>query len=138
MRFTTSPILTAAADNSCTRALVLSASRTARAAISDEDDTCRLISATEPASSSAALATDCTLPLAEPADRAALQALANEEHGEQEHEKDAGAGDERHALDAVPEHRVVNLDRHAGAKSADHFAFRTDDRLVGRIKLVAE
>ncbi len=67
-----------------------------------------------------------------------LQALANEDHAEEEHEKNADAGDERHALDAVPEHGIVNLDRHADIENADRLALRIEDRLVGGVELAAE
>src|SRR5258708_37516132 len=59
--FTTSPIFSAPVDNTCTVALVRSASPTALLAISLDRVTCREISATELDSSSAAAATVPTL-----------------------------------------------------------------------------
>jgi len=61
MRFTTSPIFCAASAKVCTRALVISASAAALPAMPVDWATWRPISATEELSSSAALATVCTL-----------------------------------------------------------------------------
>ena len=63
---TTSPIRAAAIESSLTRSVVVRAWLTASPAIRADSCTCRLISLTEEDSSSVAVATDCTLPVASP------------------------------------------------------------------------